>query len=33
MKLGVRLEQLTRRQAKYLGVPVTGPFKPETYRY
>lgn len=32
-KLGVRLDQLTRKQAAYLGVPQTGPFKPEHYRY
>ncbi len=32
-KLGVELEQLTARQAEYLGVPVEGPYKPELYRY
>jgi adenosylhomocysteinase len=32
-KLGVRLTQLTPRQAEYIGVPVGGPFKPEYYRY
>ena len=32
-KLGVRLTQLTAEQAKYLGVPVTGPYKPDYYRY
>ncbi|WP_209330710.1 adenosylhomocysteinase [Lunatimonas salinarum] len=32
-KLGVDLEQLTPDQAKYIGVPVNGPFKPEYYRY
>ncbi|GMV40759.1 MAG: adenosylhomocysteinase [Myxococcales bacterium] len=32
-KLGVKLETLTGKQAEYLGVPVTGPFKPEYYRY
>lgn len=31
--LGVELDRLTPRQAKYLGVPVDGPFKPEHYRY
>ena len=31
--LGVRLTELTRSQASYLGVPVEGPFKPEHYRY
>lgn len=32
-KLGVKLTQLTEEQAKYLNVPVHGPFKPENYRY
>ena len=32
-KLGVELETLTKDQADYIGVPVTGPFKPENYRY
>ena len=32
-KLGVELEQLTADQAKYIGVGVNGPFKPEYYRY
>lgn len=32
-KLGVRLTQLTEEQAKYLGVPVDGPYKPDHYRY
>jgi len=32
-KLGVNLTVLTAEQAKYLNVPVNGPFKPETYRY
>ena len=31
--LGVRLTRLTDEQAKYLGVPVDGPYKPEHYRY
>jgi adenosylhomocysteinase len=31
--LGVRLTQLTQQQADYIGVPVDGPFKPDTYRY
>ena len=31
--LGVRLTTLTPVQAAYLGVPVEGPFKPESYRY
>ena len=32
-KLGVELEQLSAEQAKYIGVEVKGPFKPEYYRY
>jgi len=32
-KLGVKLTQLTPKQADYLGVPVEGPYKPEHYRY
>ncbi|CAM4132696.1 MULTISPECIES: adenosylhomocysteinase [Flavobacterium] len=32
-KLGVELEVLRDDQAKYIGVPVEGPFKPEYYRY
>jgi adenosylhomocysteinase len=32
-KLGVELTKLTTSQAEYLGVPVTGPFKPDHYRY
>ena len=32
-KLGVRLTTLTEDQASYLGVPVSGPYKPEHYRY
>jgi adenosylhomocysteinase len=32
-KLGVRLTQLTPKQASYIGVPAEGPFKPEAYRY
>ncbi|CAM3834931.1 adenosylhomocysteinase [Isoptericola cucumis] len=31
--LGVRLSELSREQADYLGVPVEGPYKPEHYRY
>jgi adenosylhomocysteinase len=31
--LGVKLTQLTKEQAAYLGVPVEGPFKPDHYRY
>jgi adenosylhomocysteinase len=32
-KLGVRLTQLSDKQAGYLGIPVEGPYKPEFYRY
>ena len=32
-KLGVELETLSPEQAKYIGVTVEGPFKPEYYRY
>jgi adenosylhomocysteinase len=32
-KIGVKLTRLTAGQAKYLGVPVDGPYKPEHYRY
>jgi adenosylhomocysteinase len=32
-KLGVELTQLNQDQAKYLGIPAEGPFKPENYRY
>ncbi len=32
-KIGVELETLSEDQAKYIGVTVEGPFKPEYYRY
>jgi len=32
-RIGVKLTVLTEKQAKYLGVPVGGPYKPEHYRY
>ena len=32
-KLGVELDRLTDTQADYLGVPVDGPYKPDSYRY
>ncbi len=32
-KIGVKLTQLTERQAKYIGVSVEGPFKADQYRY
>jgi len=31
--LGVKLTTLSKQQADYIGVPVEGPFKPDTYRY
>jgi adenosylhomocysteinase len=31
--LGVRLTQLTKQQAEYIGVAVEGPYKPDAYRY
>jgi adenosylhomocysteinase len=31
--LGVKLTELTKEQAAYIGVDVAGPFKPDTYRY
>ncbi len=32
-KIGVELEELSGEQAKYIGVEVKGPFKPDYYRY
>ena len=32
-KIGVELEELDQHQADYIGVPVEGPFKADTYRY
>lgn len=32
-QLGVRLTELTREQADYIGVPKEGPYKPDHYRY
>lgn len=32
-KIGVVLDELTTVQSEYLGIPKTGPFKPELYRY
>jgi adenosylhomocysteinase len=32
-KIGVVLEELNDKQAKYIGVSKQGPFKPEAYRY
>jgi adenosylhomocysteinase len=31
--LGVRLTELSKAQAEYLGVDVAGPFKADHYRY
>ena len=32
-KVGARLTELSPAQAEYINVPVTGPFKPDYYRY
>ncbi|NHO32354.1 adenosylhomocysteinase [Acetobacter fallax] len=32
-KVGAQLTQLSKKQADYIGVPVSGPFKHEEYRY
>ena len=32
-KLGVKLTQLSENQAKYLDIPIEGPYKPNHYRY
>ncbi|HRC54838.1 MAG TPA: adenosylhomocysteinase [Kofleriaceae bacterium] len=32
-KVGVKLTQLSKEQAEYLGVSVDGPYKPDHYRY
>ena len=32
-KLGASLTRLSPQQAEYLGIPETGPFKPDRYRY
>jgi adenosylhomocysteinase len=32
-KFGAQLTELSTDQAKYIGVPVAGPYKPEHYRY
>jgi adenosylhomocysteinase len=31
--LGAELTELTKEQAAYIGVDVSGPYKPEHYRY
>jgi adenosylhomocysteinase len=32
-KIGARLTELSKKQSDYIGVPVEGPYKPDTYRY
>ena len=32
-KLNAKLTELTPEQAKYIGVPKQGPYKPDAYRY
>jgi len=32
-KIGAKLSKLTQAQADYIGVPVEGPYKPDSYRY
>jgi len=32
-KIGVRLTELSNKQATYINVPASGPYKPEHYRY
>jgi adenosylhomocysteinase len=32
-QLGAKLTKLTKEQADYIGVPASGPYKPEHYRY
>jgi adenosylhomocysteinase len=32
-QLGVKLTQLSKEQADYISVPLTGPYKPDHYRY
>jgi adenosylhomocysteinase len=32
-RIGVKLSTLSEKQAGYLGIPVSGPFKPDHYRY
>ena len=31
--LGAKLTVLSQEQSDYVGIPVNGPYKPETYRY
>ena len=32
-QIGVKLTELSKEQADYIGVPVEGPYKPDFYRY
>ena len=32
-KLGARLTTLSKEQSDYIGIPVGGPYKPDSYRY
>ena len=32
-KIGAKLTNLSIEQAKYIGVPVEGPYKPSHYKY
>ena len=32
-KLGVKLTELSKEQAEYIGVKEQGPYKPDAYRY
>ena len=32
-KLGARLTTLSKEQSDYIGIPVEGPYKPDSYRY
>jgi adenosylhomocysteinase len=32
-KIGAKLTRMTDKQSAYIGVPLHGPFKPDTYRY
>jgi adenosylhomocysteinase len=32
-RIGVHLTELTEQQARYIGVTIAGPYKPDHYRY
>jgi adenosylhomocysteinase len=32
-KIGVKLTKLSDKQSTYIGVPISGPFKTDQYRY